>query len=228
MGGNNSDGTNGWSSFRSGWEKPIHQLMVENKVTVFFHGHDHFFGKQEKDEIIYQEVPQPSNRSLTNISATEYGYVNGVFLPGRGFLNVTVSAENVKVDYIRSYLPSEENVTRKNGELAYSYTLKSVVTAAEQINENPDVPDLEQNFPNPFFKDTTIRYRISKTDHVELKIYDLLGREITTLVNQSQEAGAYSVRFNAAEHTIPNGICYCRLTVGSFSKTIKIVYSQSK
>jgi hypothetical protein len=228
MGGNNNNGTSGWSSFRPGWEKPIHQLMVENKVTVFFHGHDHFFGKQEKDGIIYQEVPQPSNRSLTNISATDYGYVNGVFLPGRGFLKVSVSPENLKVDYIRSYLPSEENATHKNGELAYSYTLKSVLTSAEKINENPDVPDLEQNFPNPFGQETTIRYRIPKNSRVDLKVYDLMGREITTLVNQSQLAGAYSVRFNAAEHDIPEGMYYCRLAVGSFSKTMKIVYFQSK
>jgi len=228
MGGNNSNGSSGWNSFRWGWEKPIHQLMVENKVTVFFHGHDHFFGKQEKDGVIYQEVPQPSNRSLTNISATDYGYVNGIFLPGRGFLKVSVSPENMKVDYIRSYLPSEENATRKNGELAYSYILNSVLTSTEQFNEIPDVPDLEQNFPNPFFKDTTIRYRISKPDHVELKIYDLMGRQITTLVNQSQVAGSYSVRFNPAEHSISTGMCYCRLTVGNFSKSIKLVYSQSK
>lgn len=228
MGGKNSDGTNGWSSFRSGWEKPIHQLMVENKVTVFFHGHDHFFGKQEKDGIIYQEVPQPSNRSLTNISATDYGYVNGVFLPGRGFLNVTVSAENVKVDYIRTYLPSEENATRKNGELAYSYNLKSVVTSTEPGLGIPEVPNLEQNLPNPFQQETILKYQIPETGWVELWIYDLMGREIKTLVNQSQSPGAYSVGFNAAEYTIPSGIYYCRLTVGSFSKTIKIVYSQSK
>jgi len=228
MGGNNSDGTSGWSSFRQGWEKPIHQLMVENKVTIFFHGHDHFFGKQEKDGIIYQVAPQPSNKNITNVQASEYGYVNGDFLPGRGYLKLTVSPESVKVDYIRSYLPPEENATHKNGELAYSYTLKSVLTSAEKINENPDVPDLEQNFPNPFFKDTTIRYCISKTDHVELKIYDLMGRHITTLVDQSQSPGVYSVRFNPAEHSIPAGMCYCRLTVGNFSKSIKLVYSQSK
>jgi hypothetical protein len=228
MGGNNSNGTTGWSNFRPGWEKPIHQLMVDNKVTIFFHGHDHFFGKQDKDGIIYQEVPQPSNRSLTNISATDYGYVNGVFLPGRGFLKVSVSPENVKVDYIRTYLTSEENATRKNGELAYSYTLKSVVTSTEQSIEIPEISDLEQNFPNPFQQETTIKYQIPKAGHVELKVYDLMGREITTLVNQSQVTGVHSVRFNATEQDIPDGMYYCRLTVGSFSRTIKIIYSRSK
>ena len=124
MGGYNADGTWGWDRYRPDWDKPIHTLMVDNNATIFFHGHDHFYCKQEMDGVVYQEVPQPSNRSLTHITGTEYGYKEGVLLPGRGFLKVTVSPTKVTVDYIRSYLPNEENATRKNGEVAYSYTLK--------------------------------------------------------------------------------------------------------
>lgn len=122
MGGYNSDGTWGFDKYRAGWGKPIHTLMKENNATIFFHGHDHFYGKQEKNGIIYQEVPQPSNKNINNISASEYGYVNGLFLPGRGFLLVTVSDENVKVEYIRTYLPTEESVG-KNKQVADSYTI---------------------------------------------------------------------------------------------------------
>jgi hypothetical protein len=121
MGGYNTDNTWGFDTNRPGWGKPIHQIMKEAKTTIFFHGHDHFYGKQEKDGIIYQEVPQPSNRSLTNISAAEYGYVNGVFMPGRGYLSVTVSSSGVKVDYVKTFLPSE--TSGKNGEVYASYTL---------------------------------------------------------------------------------------------------------
>jgi len=123
MGGYNLDGTWGFTTNRPGWSKPLHQLMVENKVNAFFHGHDHFYGKQEKDGIIYQEVPQPSNKNITNISATDYGYVNGLLLPGRGYLQVTVTESGVKVDYIKTYLPAEETAAHKNGEVANSYTL---------------------------------------------------------------------------------------------------------
>ena len=80
--------------------------MKENKATIFFHGHDHFYGKQDKDGIVYQEAPQPSNRNITNTSATEYGYKEGVILPGRGYLLLTVSASSVKVEYIKTLLPS--------------------------------------------------------------------------------------------------------------------------
>jgi hypothetical protein len=68
-------------------------------------------------------VPQPSNKSITNISASQYGYVDGVLLPGRGFLLVTVSGESVKVEYIGTYLPSEAGGTHLNGDVITSYTI---------------------------------------------------------------------------------------------------------
>ena len=97
--------------------------MKENNGTIFFHGHDHFYGKQDKDGIVYQEVPQPSNKNITNLSASEYGYISGLLLPGRGYLLVTVTGTSVKVDYVGTYLPSEENALHKNGEIITSYTI---------------------------------------------------------------------------------------------------------
>lgn len=123
MGGNNPDGTWGFDSNRPGWGKPLHTIMKENNVTAFFHGHDHFYGKQEKEGIIYQEVPQSSNRSITNISASDYGYVDGVLIPGRGYLLVTVSGLDVRVDYIGTFLTGEENASRKNANVIETYTI---------------------------------------------------------------------------------------------------------
>lgn len=123
-GGKNADGTTGFDSNRPGWGgKSIHTLMKENKATIFFHGHDHFYGKQDKDGIVYQETPQPSNRNISNTSAKDYGYVTGTILPGRGFLLVTVSGTSVKVEYVKTLLPSEEGANGKNGDIAASYTI---------------------------------------------------------------------------------------------------------
>jgi hypothetical protein len=124
MGGENIDDTWGFDTNRAGWGKPLHTIMKENNVTAFFHGHDHFYGKQEKDGVIYQEVPQPSNRNITNLSAADYGYLNGVLLPGRGFLLITVSGQDVRVEYIGTLLPAEENATRKNATPIDTYTIK--------------------------------------------------------------------------------------------------------
>lgn len=98
--------------------------MVENKVSVFFHGHDHFYGKQDKDGVVYQAVPQPSSRNINKITGTAYGYKDGVLLPGRGYMLISVSSNEAKVEFIRTYLPSEENAYRKNGEVGHSYSIQ--------------------------------------------------------------------------------------------------------
>ena len=106
-GGGNADGTWGFAEHRPGWDVPIHQLLVENHVTIFFHGHDHLFVKQDLDGIVYQEVPQPSYAMYDKTgSAEEYGYTHGDVLGGSGYLRVGVSPAAVTVEYVRSYLPA--------------------------------------------------------------------------------------------------------------------------
>ena len=225
MGGMNADSTWGFDTYRNGWEKPIHNLMVENNATIFFHGHDHFYGKQDKDGIVYQEVPQPSARSYTNNSASQYGYVNGVIIPSRGYLLVTVTDTSVKVEYIRTYLPAEENTTRHNGDVSHSYMIiKSGATSVViDYNSVPGDFNLYQNFPNPFNPETSIRYSISHPDNVKLKVFDDLGREIVTLVNQYQLAGTYTVSFNSQKSFLTSGIYFYRITCGNYLKSMKMI-----
>ena len=80
---------------------------------------------------------------------------------------------------------------------------------------------LEQNFPNPFNPSTTIHYQIPNAGHVMLKVYDMLGREVATLVNQEQEQGRYSAAFDASR--LASGVYITRLTAGDYTKTLKMV-----
>ena len=124
-GGKNPDGTYGFDVERPGWGKPIHQLLVENRVNVVFHGHDHVFVKQDLDGIVYQEVPQPSVTMYNNTSlAEEYGYVNGDVRSSSGHLRVTVTPAQATVEYVRAYLIRDENNKQRNGQIAYSYAIK--------------------------------------------------------------------------------------------------------
>ena len=123
-GGQNADGSWGFTDHRPGWPMPIHPLLVENDVTIFFHGHDHLFVKQDLDGIVYQEVPQPSYAMYDRTgSAADYGYTHGDVLGCCGYLRVKVAPEEVKVDYVRSYLPADENAQRSSGQVAYTYTV---------------------------------------------------------------------------------------------------------
>jgi hypothetical protein len=91
--------------------------------------------------------------------------------------------------------------------------------------------ELEQNYPNPFNPTTTISYGIKERSFVELKIYDILGREVFILVNKEQNAGSYEVEFSAIggsasggnAYTLPSGIYFYKLQAGSFVETKKML-----
>jgi hypothetical protein len=80
---------------------------------------------------------------------------------------------------------------------------------------------LEQNYPNPFNPTTTIRFAIPRNDHVTLKVYDLLGREVATLVDEVQGSGFKSIEFDASQ--LASGVYIYRLTAGSFSSSKKLM-----
>lgn len=80
---------------------------------------------------------------------------------------------------------------------------------------------LEQNYPNPFNPETRINYGLPEAAHVRLVAYDILGREVTTLVDEIQTAGYKSVRFDASH--LASGVYFCRLSAGSFTQLRKMV-----
>jgi len=143
-GGRNTDGTWGFTTNRPNWPLTIHQLFVSNNVTIFFQGHDHVFVHQELDGVTYQELPNPAdpNYSLFNADA----YTNYLYMTNNsGYTRVTVSPENVKVDYVRTILPANElpnGITNNappgvtNGQVAYSYTIPAAGLLTSAIAKN--------------------------------------------------------------------------------------------
>ncbi len=89
----------------------------------------------------------------------------------------------------------------------------------------PESFRLEQNFPNPFNPSTVISYQVPARDFVTLKVFDLLGREVATLVNEEKQAGRYDVRFNCgSEYALASGTYYYRLQTGNSCLTNKMLY----
>jgi hypothetical protein len=124
-GGRNKRGIWEFTQKRPGWDLPIHQLMAKYAVTIFFQGHDHLFAKQERDGIVYQELPMPADQGY--VTYNEDRYATGTKLPNSGFLKVTVSPDQVQVDYVRCFLPKDETAQHKTGEIAHSYVIKARV-----------------------------------------------------------------------------------------------------
>jgi flagellar hook assembly protein FlgD len=86
--------------------------------------------------------------------------------------------------------------------------------------------ELFQNYPNPFNPSTTIRYDLARDTRVTLKVYNLLGQEVKTLVNEFQTAGPHDVIWdgtNNQNHAVSSGNYLCRFTAGKFTKMMKVM-----
>lgn len=81
--------------------------------------------------------------------------------------------------------------------------------------------NLAQNYPNPFNPTTTIQYSIPKSVNVEIKVYDVLGNEVATLVNEEKPAGVYEVEFDASN--LSSGVYFYKISAGSFNETKKMI-----
>lgn len=121
-GGADTAGLNQFSKYRPGWEKPIHDLLLQYKVKAVFHGHDHFFAHQQRDGLVYQLVPQPGSFKYgNNNQAAEYGYQSGKLLQAPGYLRVRLENNQAVVDFVQTSI----DASHKNKEVLYSYTIKA-------------------------------------------------------------------------------------------------------
>ena len=122
----------------------------------------------------------------------------------------------------------------KVAERSRSYRLKQIdidgkYEYSKEIEIDLGMPNefsLSQNYPNPFNPSTTISYSIPKVSFVSLKIYDILGREVKTLINSEQNAGVYNVRWNGDNiygNKVSSGIYLYKIEAGDFSLTKKML-----
>ena len=135
---------------------------------------------------------------------------------GTNSLESIQTTRNIVMDVIRFYKTNFNEIP---------------VDIADDENKDSDIPQkmiLKQNYPNPFNPTTTIKYSIPKTDvgskhalTVQLKVYDVLGREVATLVNQKQKPGNYEVTFNA--RNLSSGVYYYQLKAGQFIQAKKML-----
>ena len=101
-----------------------------------------------------------------------------------------------------------------DGSFEYSNEVEVIVTVPEKL-------ELSQNYPNPFNPSTNIKYQISTSNHVLLIVYDVLGNEVATLVNEVKPAGNYEVKFDA--RSLSSGTYFYKLQAGSFVETKEMV-----
>jgi len=158
-----------------------------------------------------------------------------VFEIENNIINITTDGNVVNVSGLVDEQPWQKTVTiNGNKDLELPAGIENItvdaitapieaVTAIEESKEtiaNPTNFTLNQNYPNPFNPTTTISYSISEPSFVSLKVYDMLGQEVATLVNEDEVVGNYKVSFNASG--LASGNYVCRLVAGDYSETKKM------
>ena len=101
---------------------------------------------------------------------------------------------------------------------------KQIVISSNEDEQIVNNFELKQNYPNPFNPSTTITFSIPTSEFVTLKVYDVLGREVATLVNENLSAGSYSYNFDASNLT--SGVYFYKLQAGKYSETKKMILSK--
>ena len=158
------------------------------------------------------------------LSNTGAGTLGSVIDLGDGTYEASITAPiAVGIDTVSALVIS--------GSDTVSIFWKTVVTYVNPtlINENPNLPDrfyLYQNSPNPFNPSTIIKYTIpnviaKQSQFVTLKVYDVLGNEVATVVSEEKSAGTYEVEFNA--DNLPSGVYFYKLKAGNFIETKKMI-----
>ena len=165
---------------------------------------------------------------VTNISSNEPAFtvITSAIVP-------PYSSQEVEV----TFTPTEE--IQYNGIIELSHNAQGSPDTVTVTGDGVIVPgvedelqpltfSLEQNYPNPFNPVTMIKYQISELSFVTIKVYDVLGNEIETLVDEYKLAGTYEVEFNAASHSgevrnLTSGVYFYKLVAGSFVETKKML-----
>lgn len=119
-----------------------------------------------------------------------YFYANGI--PGNGNCTVTM--------------------THQSTTISQDFAVVADPVGIKQISEVVNRFELNQNYPNPFNPETKIGFAIPKSDYVDLRVYDILGREVKVLLSQQLNTGAYEIEFDA--HNLASGMYYYRLQSG--------------
>jgi len=108
-----------------------------------------------------------------------------------------------------------------NGPLSMVLVKSSVTSAHEKSTSTPEQFILHQNYPNPFNPTTTIRFSLPQRQYVTLKVFDVLGREVATLVNAQITAGVHSIVFDS--NGLASAVYFYRLETGHFVETRKLI-----
>ena len=209
------------------WRRPISEMIASIPPNIILSEPSLAFGSVQNGSTKTDTLIVTNNSTVPLI-------IDSVFTGTKWFSTVSRHDTVTKADAIRllvSFNPDSEK--------AYSdklYIVSNSITPLAEVALNgngtitavlqntsilPNSYGLSQNYPNPFNPTTIINYQLPANSSVSLKVYDLLGREVATLINRRQNAGYYNATFNGTN--LPSGVYFYRLQTETYSSTKKLL-----
>jgi hypothetical protein len=223
-----------WSSLNDGLMNTTIKSFTLDSVGILYVGTDEGVYRSS-----YSVIPVELTSFTANVSGNDVtlNWTTATETNNSGFTIERSQAESEwqKIGFVpgfgtttepKSYSFTDKDVTTG----IYKYRLKQIdfdgsFTYSNEIGVEVDFTPKEfvlyQNYPNPFNPNTVISYQIPVANIVTLKIYDILGNEIATLINEEKQPGVYEVEFNATN--FPSGIYFYRLQAGPFVEAKKMI-----
>lgn len=194
------------------------------------------FSAKIKDETVYLNwrILNPRHISYFEVSKlnpkkNEYIKINEDKISTDDYFEKSVKSDNETI-----YMYDFEDEPERDG--VYYYKLKGFNASGQVLFETDEIKigitgirnfKLEQNTPNPFNPVTNITYELFEESTVRLKVFDLIGKEIATLVEESQPKGTYTVQFDASKYAnLTSGIYFYKIETGRYSEVKKMILTK--
>jgi tetratricopeptide (TPR) repeat protein len=213
--------------------------FLNSEVRPNFKKTDKLYATTLELENIFLTQSGKYDRAITNFNSLLSGFASDTAIVKHALynlwslyflrLNDTLKAGQYFTE-LKTRFP-KDNLTRHAVLLAKSAEVGSdLVPEGSQKSEQPEKTDTLAgngslgNYPNPFNPTTIINYQLSKSGHVTLKVYDILGREVATLVNENQNPGIHSTTFDASK--LASGVYFYRLTAPGINQVKKMLLTK--
>ena len=186
------------------------------------------FGGGGMDAVYYSDGPGGPNPTTDNIS-----YSSAANTSPSTFTAPVIVSDRTVVYQSRNYMPTLVEYYNTDGDLGFFYVgldgsdrklYFDRLGAVVGISGNQELPFkfvLSQNYPNPFNPSTTIKFALPNASMVKLAVYDILGREVTVILNEFRQAGKYEANFNAS--ALASGVYFYRIEAGDFREVKKML-----
>jgi hypothetical protein len=225
------------TSFSSYW--PEYTWGIEPFVPTLNFYYYHLQGMTSKGHLVpnpFTKITSTKQSSGDPVKGT--GWIDNYFqVPGDRIFVISSGPFNMAPGDTQEIIFAQivTSSTSRLGSISYlKYLAKYVkdfygngmvpkTTDVEKETELPTHFSLEQNYPNPFNPSTTIEYAIPRAEHVTVKVYDVLGREIATLVDEFKQAGTYNSQFSIGNYQLGSGVYFYILQAGEYISTKKMV-----